>query len=224
MAPRDEVRKALMSLAKGPQANAIATLGLTPGLAKEIELNALLLTSSAAPAIEIYTGVLYEALGWNSLAPSAKKRGQTNLRIFSALFGALRPLDLIPPYRLSMNVSLPEIGALGNYWKKHLAVLDNQEQQLVIDLRSQAYAKAWTPTFAQTASVRVFVEKSGKRTVISHMAKKTRGEIARALLSLARAPIDIEDAAEALSKNFKIELIKPAKAKNLFSMDVILKS
>ena len=220
-AARSEVCTSLIAIAKGSKRRAMATLGLTPGLADEVAHNAALLTSPCAHAIDIYTGVLYEALGWSSLSSSAKKRGASQLRIFSALFGALRPLDPIPAYRLSMSVNLPKIGGLGNYWKQHLTLLDEQENQLVIDLRSQVYAKAWKPTSVETATVRVFVERNGKRTVVSHMAKKTRGEVARALLNLRKSPSNIETAAQALSASFEIELVAPSTSGKPYFIDVI---
>ena len=51
-----------------------------------------------APAIDIYSGVLYQSLNYRGLSPQAQKRAQSQLLIFSALFGVLRPLDLIPYY------------------------------------------------------------------------------------------------------------------------------
>jgi len=223
-APRIEVCNALVALANGPRKRATDVLGLTPGLAGEVAHDAVLLTAPCAPAIEIYTGVLYEALGWKSLPATAKKRGEMQLRIFSALFGALRPLDPIPPYRLGMTVNLPKLGGLGAYWKRHLASLDEQERDVVIDMRSHAYARTWTPTIAETAMVRVFVEKSGKRSVVSHMAKKTRGEVARALLNLKKSPTDIDGTAHALSDAFDLELVRPETARKPYLLDVILRS
>lgn len=222
--PRIEVCNALIALANGPRKRASDVLGLTPGLAGEVDRDAILLTAPCAPAIEIYTGVLYEALDWKTLTAAAKKRGEMQLRIFSALFGALRPLDPIPPYRLGMTVSLPKLGGLGAYWKRHLTSLDEQEREIVIDMRSHAYARTWIPTIAETATVRVFVEKSGARSVVSHMAKKTRGEVARALLNLKKSPKNVEAAAHALSDIFDIELVKPETARKPYSLDVILRN
>lgn len=222
-APRIEVCNRLVALAMGPKSGALATLGLTPGLADELNRDASLPTAPCAHAIDIYTGVLYEALDWRSLSVAARKRGESQLRIFSALFGVVRPLDLIPPYRLSMNVSLPKIGGLSAFWKLHLATLDECKEEVVIDMRSQTYARAWTPIPSSTAIVRVFVEKSGKRSVISHMAKKTRGEVARALLSLTKSPTSIDATAHALNKTFEIEIVEPISAGKPHFMDVILR-
>ena len=222
-APRDEVQKRLIALASGPRNRAMKTLGLTPGLAEELQHDASLLTAPSAYAIEIYTGVLYEGLDWKSLSPSAKKRSESQLLIVSALFGALRPLDLIPRYRLSMDAVLPRIGALNGYWRRHLPqVLDELKAEVIVDMRSQTYARAWTPNPAITIGVRVFVEKSGRRSIVTHMAKKTRGEVARALLSLTKTPTSIDALAEALRRHFRIEVVNPATSKMQHLLNVIL--
>jgi cytoplasmic iron level regulating protein YaaA (DUF328/UPF0246 family) len=222
-APRDEIRKQLIALATGPKRRALLTLGLTPGLANQLDRDARLSTAPCAQAIEIYTGVLYEALGWRSLSPSAKKLGETQLLIISALFGALRPLDFIPPYRLSMDVTLPKLGGLSAYWRTHLPEpLDKLEEDVILDMRSQTYARTWIPDPSITAHVRIFVEKSGKRSIVSHMAKKTRGEVARALLSLTKMPRSIDALAHVLSDDFEIELVKPATSKKPHFLDVII--
>jgi cytoplasmic iron level regulating protein YaaA (DUF328/UPF0246 family) len=212
-----------MALASGPTNRALITLGLTPGLTDQLGRDASLLTAPSARAIEIYTGVLYEALDWKSLSLSAKKRSESQLLIVSALFGALRPLDLIPPYRLSMDVSLPKLGGLSAYWRKHLSqALNHLEEELIIDMRSQTYARAWRPNPAITAGVRIFVEKSGRRSIVSHMAKRTRGEMARALLSLTKAPKSIDAVARALSAQFEIEVVRQANTEKQHLLDVIL--
>ncbi|OIQ77811.1 hypothetical protein GALL_404880 [mine drainage metagenome] len=91
-------------------------------------------------------------------------------------------------------------------------------------MRSHAYARTWTPSIAETATVRVFVEKSGERSVVSHMAKKTRGEVARALLNLKKSPKNVEAAAHALSDTFDVELVKPETARKPYLLDVILRN
>lgn len=225
--PREQVLDKLVALASGSRKRAMTTLGLTVGLSDELARDANLMTAPCGSAIEIYAGVLYRALDWRTLSVPAQKRGESQLLVVSALFGALRPLDLIPAYRLSMNVNLPKIGGLGAYWKKHLPrALDDIEHELIIDMRSQAYVKAWTPDPARTAGVRVLTEKSGKRSIVSHMAKLTRGEITRSLLELSKSPKNISELAQALSNHFEafeIEVVEPAASKDLYLLNVILR-
>ena len=221
--PRAEVWKRLISLASGPKKRASATLGLTPGLADELVRDSNLESALCAPAIEIYVGVLYGALDWATLSTSAKKRSETELLIVSALFGALRPHDLIPSYRLSMQVKLPKVGALAPYWKKYLAQpLDEVESELVVDMRSQTYLRAWSPNPAYTAQVRVFTEISGRRSVVTHMAKFTRGQITRSLLNLSTPPKSIGELSSALGADYQIEVIEPKSSNAPFFLDVIL--
>ena len=68
-------------------------------------------------------------------------------------------------------------------WKKPLAnALIEIENQFIIDCRSSTYEAAWKPTSVNTVYVRVFQVKNGHRSVITHMSKKYRGELARLLV------------------------------------------
>ena len=157
-------------------------LGLSPGQAGELERNAQILTAPTAPAFEVYTGVLYERLG---LAGVPRDR----VLIASALFGMLRADDPIPYYRMSIGAKLPRIANLAAWWRPHLkkALPDDA---LFVDMRSAAYAAAWKPP--QLLPVRVFTAE-GK--VVSHMAKATRGEVARRLLLADPEPQTAEEVA-----------------------------
>ena len=222
--PRSQVLESLVKLAQGPQKKASETLGLTPGLAGEIKVDSELFTAACAPALEVYSGVLYEALGWGSLPAAIRKRAESQLIVISALFGALCPSDLIPAYRLSMDVTLPRVGGLGAFWKKHLSIaLAGLDTAPVIDMRSQTYATAWVPDPINTAQVRVFLEKNGKRSVVSHMAKLTRGQVARELLLQTKAPTSIAGVAKVLSKKFEVEHVLPSSAKKPHYLDIILR-
>ena len=116
---------------------ALKYLDISAGLAEEAERNLTLLEAPAAPAHEVYTGVLYEHLGLGSLPGE-------NVLIASALWGFVRPSDRIPAYRLSMGSTLPRIPSLPALWRDPLrkAVPD---EGLIVDLRSGAYAAAWKP-------------------------------------------------------------------------------
>ena len=222
--PRAEVWKRLISVASGPKKRALLTLGLTAGQADELQRDSNLNSALCGPAIEIYAGVLYGALDWASLSTTAKERSKSELLIVSALFGALRAHDLIPAYRLSMQVKLPKVGALGSYWKKYLAPpLDAAESQLVIDMRSQTYLRAWTPNRTPTAHIRVLTERSGRRSVVTHMAKFTRGQITRSLLNLSNPPKSIGELSSALGVDYQIDVIEPKSANAPFFLDVILR-
>src|SRR5262249_24865812 len=159
-------------------------LGLSEGLRGEIAKNVELRTAGARPAGEIYTGVLYDALGLASLDTAAKRRAARSLLVFSGLWGAVTVSDRVPSYRCSMGVRLPGLGALGTYWRTAMAdVLPAAAGSgLVLDLRSAAYAGAWKPggdAADRTATVRVL--HAPTRKVVSHFNKATKGRIVRSL-------------------------------------------
>lgn len=98
------------------------------------------------------------------------------------------PADRIPAYRLSMGTQLPPLGALAPSWRPHLAAaLDVRATgDVVIDCRSAPYAAAWkVPAEAEHVAVRVLRELDGKRSVVSHNAKHTRGVLTGHLLTRA---------------------------------------
>ncbi len=162
---------------------ALKYLDISTGLAAEAERNLTLRAAPAAPAHEVYTGVLYEHLGLGALPGE-------NVLIASALWGFVRPSDRIPAYRLSIGSTLPRIPSLPALWRDPLrrALPDSG---LVVDLRSGAYAAAWKPRRAVVVGVRAFT--AGK--TVSHMVKATRGDVARVLLSSGASPQTPEDVA-----------------------------
>ncbi len=151
-----------------------------------------LVSAPARPAAELYTGVLYRELGLAELP----WRG---VLIASALWGVVRPGDRIPAYRLDIASKLPGLGGLAAYWRDPLrAALP--DRGLVLDLRSGAYAAAWRPQRANLLAVRAFREApDGSRSVVTHMAKQTRGRIARLVLQAGslKAPEQVAELASA---------------------------
>ena len=117
-------------------------------------------TAPAIPAAELYTGVLFAALGLADLP-------WDGVLIASALWGVVRPGDRIPAYRLDMSAKPAGIGGLAAYWREPLrAALP--DRGLVLDLRSGSYAAAWQPRRATRLAVRGFTEApDGTRTAIS---------------------------------------------------------
>ncbi|HYC81173.1 MAG TPA: peroxide stress protein YaaA [Solirubrobacterales bacterium] len=201
---RRKLLAALERLAAEPRERAVAMLGVSPGQAGEVEVDAKLRGAPAAPAADVYTGVLYDRLG----LPALPKKAQERVLIASALWGVLRPTDRIPYYRFAAKARLSEIGALAGFWRPALkAALPDEEGRLVVDMRSGAYAAAWKPKRAELLAVRAFSEVDGKRKPVSHMAKAVRGEVAKALLAARKAPEDAEAAAEVAAKaGFEVEL------------------
>jgi uncharacterized protein len=188
---RAKLLKALARLARGRSPAALAALGLSPGQSGELAHNRELLTAPAGVAAEVYTGVLYDALD----LPALHRRGITtdHVLIFSGLWGVLRPGDRIPHYRCSAGAKLPSVGPVSAAWRQALRapLARHAGDQLVVDLRSGAYASLWVPG-ANAVAVRVLHERESggvvRRSVVSHFNKATKGRLARALLESGQQP------------------------------------
>jgi cytoplasmic iron level regulating protein YaaA (DUF328/UPF0246 family) len=189
---RARLLDALERLGGAPVGRALKQLGISKGQAGEVAVDAVLRSAPAASATEVYSGVLYDHLRLAELP--AKARGR--VLITSALWGVLRPEDRIPYYRFSAKARLGRIGPPATYWRKALAkAMPDEDGDLVIDMRSAAYAAAWKPKRAQLLAVRAFTETATGRKPVSHMAKAVRGEVARALLQAKKPPATAEAAA-----------------------------
>lgn len=163
-----------------------------------------LLKAPAAPAAEVYTGVLYGRLELPKLPAKARRQ----VLIASALWGFVRPDDRIPYYKFPPKTRLDGIGTPAAYWRPALAeALPDEEGDLIVDTRSAAYNSFWRPKRATLLAVRAFTEQDGERKAVSHMAKAVRGDVARALLEAKKPPADPEAAATiAESASFTVEL------------------
>ncbi len=210
---REKLLDALERLATLSRGRAIAMLGVSKGQAGEVDVDARLRVAPAAPAAEVYSGVLYERLG----LPALPARARRQVLIASALWGVVRPDDRIPYYRLSAKARLTKVGPLAGFWRPALAAaIPDEPGGLVVDMRSGAYAAAWKPKQAKLLPVRAFTEVAGERKVVSHMAKAVRGDVARALLAARKPPADPEGAAAvARAAGFTVEL-------NAGNLDVIV--
>lgn len=177
------------------------------GQRREEVLDALdpsLREAPAAPAAEVYTGVLYGRLELPELPVKARQQ----VLIASALWGFVRPGDRIPYYKLPPKEKLDGIGPLAKYWRPALAeALPDKEGDLILDMRSAAYSTMWKPKRATLLAVRAFTESDGERKAVSHMAKAVRGDVARALLQMKKPPADPQSvAALAEVAGFTVEL------------------
>jgi cytoplasmic iron level regulating protein YaaA (DUF328/UPF0246 family) len=169
-----------------------AVLILLPPSEKKVE------TLKPASAMSVYSGVLYQALNWASLSPAAKKRGESALAIISAKYGLVRPSTKIENYKEKINnKAMAPIVA---------AALDGLEKELIVDCRSSTYKTVWRAPVDITVEVRVSTVVDGVRTVVTHMSKKTRGEIARWLLQSRSVPKTPEDLYAIVSEKYPCAL------------------
>ncbi len=212
-ATRRAVLDALVTTSRRPDAASVLGVGHTQ--LDLVERNRSLLSAPTARADRIYSGVLYDALGLETVSASARRRATHRVAITSALFGLVRPGDRIPAYRLSGDAVLPGLGAVAAAWRPVLgdAIHAALGAGLLVDLRSTTYAAFWRPgpdLANRTATVRVLHEAGGKRTVVSHFNKATKGRIVRALLEDGRNPRTPQALAQLLSDlGWRVEADQP---------------
>lgn len=227
LAPRRlHVLQALIETSARP--DAASRLGAGPSLAAEVARNTRLRDVPALPVSRVYTGVLYDALDWTGLDDAARRRGARRVVVVSALWGALRPGDRVPPYRLSMGSDLAGIGPLAACWRQALGPVLSAaagRRGVVVDCRSAAYASAWAPVgalAARAAAIRVVRDGPAGRTVVSHLAKHTRGLVARHLLETGADPATVPDLADCLAQRWEVEPIAPLRPGRPWTLDVLV--
>lgn len=146
---------------------------------------------NARQAIYTYNGDVYQGLNAWTFNDEQADFAQDTIRIISGLYGVVRPLDLIQPYRLPMATKLPTSKGknLYEFWGDHVteeinSTLADKKSDILINLASNEYfkainkkklnAKIITPLFKQ--------EKNGKYRVVSFYAKKARGLMSKFII------------------------------------------
>ena len=140
------------------------------------------------PAALAFAGDTYQGLEATSLNDDEMRWAQDHLRILSGLYGLLRPLDAIQPYRLEMGSRLKTRRgtSLYDYWRTDLSKMLNAQAEVIgtdtlINCASQEYFGAVAPKALKLRVITpVFMElKDGKAKIVSFFAKKARGAMAR---------------------------------------------
>lgn len=147
--------------------------------------------SNARQAIFAFKGDVYTGLDAYRLTDTQLDFAQQHLRMLSGLYGLLRPLDLMMPYRLEMGTKLsnPRGQNLYEFWAEHITQLIQADlvaanSQILVNLASDEYYKAVKVSKLQAQIVKpVFLDqKNGQYKVISFYAKKARGLMARFMI------------------------------------------
>ncbi|MBL7560057.1 peroxide stress protein YaaA [Olleya sp. YSTF-M6] len=141
---------------------------------------------NARPAVYAFNGDVYKGLDAYNLPEDKIDLMQSTVRILSGLYGVLKPLDLIQPYRLEMGTKLP-VGSNKNlyeFWKEDIVKSLNEEledDELFLNLASNEYFKAINTKALKVPVIDVtFKElKNGKLKIISFYAKEARGLMAK---------------------------------------------
>ena len=141
-------------------------------------------SSDVMPAILLFKGDVYKGLKADSFSNEQLNFAQDHLRIISGLYGLLRPLDLVFPYRLEMgtNIQTNKADNLYEFWNDKLRlnlISEMKDDDILINLASNEYSKALElDQFKQKVITPVFKDsKNGKLKVISFYAKRARGEM-----------------------------------------------
>ena len=144
---------------------------------------------NARPAIYTFDGDVYTGLDIYTLPTEKIKALQNSLRILSGLYGVLKPLDLIQPYRLEMGTNFPvdKNKNLYDFWKQKITSFINEEleeNELFLNLASNEYFSAVNVKVLKTDVITPQFKdfKNGTLKMISFYAKKARGMMARYML------------------------------------------
>jgi cytoplasmic iron level regulating protein YaaA (DUF328/UPF0246 family) len=146
---------------------------------------------AAMPGVFMFDGDVYDGLQARTLDAAALAWAQDHLRILSGLYGVLRPMDLIRPYRLEMGSQLKtgRATSLYQFWGDTLAKsltdeLKAQDSDTIVNLASQEYARAvLTPALkARVVNPRFLEIKGNEAKIVSFFAKKARGLMARYMI------------------------------------------
>jgi cytoplasmic iron level regulating protein YaaA (DUF328/UPF0246 family) len=150
-------------------------------------------SANSKAAADIFTGAAYQGLEYPKLSKDERIEGQNRLRILSGLYGVLKPLDLIQPYRLEMGTSFkvtPKKTNLYKFWDTQIldfltAELVKDETPFVVNVASGEYFKAAQLNKLNFPIVTpIFKDKSpsGEYKVIMTFAKKARGLMTRYII------------------------------------------
>jgi cytoplasmic iron level regulating protein YaaA (DUF328/UPF0246 family) len=211
-AMRERVMGALVETSQRP--DALRRLFVNSSLADQVVRNEHLRDLPTRRAVETYAGPLYEGLDAGSWSSHAEKRAGRQLVIVSALWGALRPGDRIPPYRLSPHARLVGMDRLDHAWRALLPpILTDAAAQRgpVLDLRSPVYQAVGRPTGLddQTVTLRIRPSPGGPAHIGDVIAKRVRGQAASHLLSTEAAPEEPLDIADVFATRWSLEIDPP---------------
>lgn len=168
--------------------------------------------TNAKQALLAFQGDVYQGMAVDNYSSADFVYAQDHLRILSGLYGVLRPLDLIQPYRLEMGTKIAHsklqdlpADTLYEFWADKLTQavnhqLDKLDQKIIVNLASNEYFKAVKPKLLQGEIITpVFKDwKNDKYKIISFYAKKARGMMASYMIkNRIENPEDIKGFAEA---------------------------
>ena len=194
--------------------DALRRFHVGPRVGDEVRRNRRLHDLPTMPAAALYSGPFHETLAADTWSASTRGRAEHDLVIVSALWGALRPSDRIPPYRLHVCSRLLGLGPLEPLWRDELPGLlaeASGPRGVIVDLRSPTHQAMGRPAglAERTVTVRV-ADASGDASRIGDVvSKRRRGAVARVLLDSAADPEVPEEVAAILGEHWRVDLAAP---------------
>ncbi len=195
--------------------DAFERLGVRMTMAKEVARNTRLFELPAMPVLDLYTGPVHDGLDAAGLSPAATARAGECLVVVSALWGALRPSDRIPPYRMQIYASLIGIDRVDATWR---AVLPDVLAEagagagVIVDIRSPSYQSTGMPAGLgdRTVTLRIDQGVPGHR-IGEVITKRARGAAVHYILESGVDPNDPPGLADLLADRWPVRLEAPAR-------------
>jgi len=212
---RTRIIEALIETSARP--DAFGRLFERPTMAAHIARNTWLLELPTRPAAEVYVGLLHEGMDLGSLSGVASERAERSVVITSALWGALRPSDRIPAYRMRPWANLIGMDRVEPMWRALLPDLFAElagPGGVIVDLRPPSFQSLGLPTGLSNRTVAVRVEQvSGLGSRIGDVvAKRIRGQAAHHLLAVGKEPGDPDALVDVLAERWPVGLEPPLRA------------
>jgi cytoplasmic iron level regulating protein YaaA (DUF328/UPF0246 family) len=187
-AGRERVLRALATAMRRSEAERSRLLGVKgEALAVATAANRNVREAPTMPAIERYTGVLYDAIDPRTLPATHRRRLDASAMIVSGLWGLVTPRDPLPDYKLKMGGRLGRLGRLSTWWRLDLSarLAEASSGRTIWNLLPNEHAAAWrAPDGVHQWSVR-FLEpgRDGSLTAVSHWNKLLKGALVRFLVA-----------------------------------------
>jgi uncharacterized protein len=222
-ATRTRILDALVETSAGP--DAFSRLYARPSMAGDLARNTRLREVPTRPAAEVYAGPLHRALDLSTLPGDAREHAKRELVITSALWGALRPDDRIPAYRLDVCSRLVGLDRLEPTWRTVIpeVLAEAADDRVILDLRSPGFQAIGLPAGLADRTVTLKVRQRVDGGFIGDVvAKRARGHAARHLLETGADPADPDQLADALAERWPVELEPPDRPGHTWTLRLTL--
>jgi cytoplasmic iron level regulating protein YaaA (DUF328/UPF0246 family) len=149
------------------------------------------------PCIKRYSGVMFKAIDYDSLNEVSKNHFNNNVIFISGLFGKLKPLDLIPDYKLKINAKVLDLN-VEKFWRENLkeSFIDTFKDKIVIDILPEAHRKVVDYSNSKSHYQVIFgefkeVNGENKFKQAGHNSKVLKGELVRYLVNFDNLDLEI---------------------------------